>query len=330
MGRASIIKRTIKRWLLRSRLVDTMYKAGQGNYVIMCHDVPRRNAEKFEAALRFLSSRFTIVSLSTLVQQIQEAGRRKPTGLLALTFDDGLCNQYEVVYPILKRMSLPATYYVCPGLAETGDLAWTWEMGIRLGRLSSEEQRRLGRSRQSIVEIVDWMKTISFEARTRIQDEIIDCDPGFEFQQSEIEQYASMTWDQIGKLDSNLITVGSHTYSHMNLPQASDSQLDFELRETREQLEQTVGRPVVHFCYPDGIYDRRTLRAVSSHYESAVTTKMGVVRAGDDILQLPRIHLQLDVPEFAYSLAMNSFNAAPRPLQIRDFTDTPEFITQKG
>jgi peptidoglycan/xylan/chitin deacetylase (PgdA/CDA1 family) len=35
-------------------------------------------------------------------------------GELALTFDDGLRNQFELAYPALRRLGTPATFFVCP------------------------------------------------------------------------------------------------------------------------------------------------------------------------------------------------------------------------
>src|SRR3990172_6763913 len=101
------------------------------------------------------------------------------------------------------------------------------------------------------------MKTIPVHERERLQNDIVACTPDFLFTSIENDLYAPMTWDHLASLDSSLITVGSHTQTHINLPQASDSRLDCELREGRRRLENRLGRPIVHFCYPDGLYDRR-------------------------------------------------------------------------
>jgi peptidoglycan/xylan/chitin deacetylase (PgdA/CDA1 family) len=112
-----------------------------------------------------------------------------------------------------------------------------------------------------------------------------------------------MTWDQLIALDRSLITVGAHSQTHIDLPQATDARLESELCDGRRCLEEKLGRPVTHFCYPDGLYDRRSMAAVAHHYESAVTTRRGANRSGDSLLELKRIHVDYDIPRLAWAIA---------------------------
>ena len=63
-------------------------------------------------------------------------------GIVALTFDDGLRNHCEVVYPVLKRLGVPATFYVCADLVGHPGSIWTWEIYSRLKHLSEVTQQR--------------------------------------------------------------------------------------------------------------------------------------------------------------------------------------------
>ena len=64
------------------------------------------------------------------------------------------------------------------------------------------------------------MKTIPVGRREQIEKEIHDCTPGFRFTSSDRVRFELMTWQQIQSLDPNLITIGSHTATHIDLPQA--------------------------------------------------------------------------------------------------------------
>jgi peptidoglycan-N-acetylglucosamine deacetylase len=65
--------------------------------------------------------------------------------------------------------------------------------------------------------------------------------------------------------------IGSHGLTHCPLTRSEDIQR--ELTESKEKLEQSIGRPVSAFCYPFGKFNRRTaLLARSAGYSLARTT----------------------------------------------------------
>jgi peptidoglycan/xylan/chitin deacetylase (PgdA/CDA1 family) len=68
---------------------------------------------KFEAFCKFFSERFRIVPLSEQVAACQ--ARKDMGGTLSITFDDGYRDNYEVAAPILRKLGLPATFFVTTG-----------------------------------------------------------------------------------------------------------------------------------------------------------------------------------------------------------------------
>jgi len=84
--------------------------------------------------------------------------------------------------------------------------------------------------------------------------------------------------------------VGSHTLSHPNLTDLSESDARAQIQGSREQLEQMVGEPVTAFCYPYG-HETPVLRemARAAGYDNATTTAGGLARPDDDPYGLPRV-----------------------------------------
>jgi len=76
----------------------------------MLHGISRRHARLFERVVRYVRRQFEVVPLGELVSRKKE----DLSGKLAITFDDGLRNNLEVAYPILKSYGVPATFFVCP------------------------------------------------------------------------------------------------------------------------------------------------------------------------------------------------------------------------
>jgi peptidoglycan/xylan/chitin deacetylase (PgdA/CDA1 family) len=85
------------------------------------------------------------------------------------------------------------------------------------------------------------------------------------------------------------IEIGSHGATHRRLTECSDGDLRNELRDSRHQLEDWIGRPVRTLAYPHGAVDRRVRDAAEEvGYESACTSRFGVNRGGTDPLLLRR------------------------------------------
>src|SRR4051812_47600033 len=107
-------------------IAGTARRDAGGPRILMYHGVPRRCAGELERQLRYLRRNFEVVSMGALVDAVR-SGVPSLARKVVLTFDDGLRNNVTVVYPLLKRLALPATFYVCPRLADTGRWLWNQE-----------------------------------------------------------------------------------------------------------------------------------------------------------------------------------------------------------
>jgi len=71
-----------------------------------------------------------------------------------------------------------------------------------------------------------------------------------------------MTAEELRRVaDSDLITIGSHTCTHPDLAQLSPRALDQELRESRRQLSDLIGRPIEDLALPHGSFTPAVLDA---------------------------------------------------------------------
>jgi len=60
--------------------------------------------------MQWLKSNYALVSLDELLQN--KSTEKK----IAITFDDGYANWYSNVFPVLKELNIPATFFVNSGL----------------------------------------------------------------------------------------------------------------------------------------------------------------------------------------------------------------------
>ena len=258
--------------------------------ILMYHGTPRPEAASFERQLRWLKRRFNIVPLRTIANAVANGGMLADK--VALTFDDGLRSNVEVAYPLLHRLAIPATFFVCPGLVDRAKWLWTHEARRRLARLSPQARGELAQEwdqSADITEFVAWMKTLDSATRRRVEQRVQEATPEFAPTPEERDQYDLADWKQLRRLDPAIITIGSHTLTHPILPGVPEAELESEVRDSRRQLERGLDRPVDTFAYPNGDLDPAADACVRRHYRVALRASGGWVKRGVDLHRLPRI-----------------------------------------
>jgi peptidoglycan/xylan/chitin deacetylase (PgdA/CDA1 family) len=262
--------------------------------ILMYHGTTADGAPALAAQLRYLARNFKVVSLPAMVDRLTRYSAAAPNEIV-LTFDDGLRNNLTVVYPILRELCVPATFFVCPELVGSRRWLWNHEVRCRLQSLKptalAEVRSKLLAANASVEGIVEWIKTLKLQRRQWAEGVICQATPNFLPTAAQSQAHDIMGWDDLAGLDPELITIGSHTLSHPILTTLTTDEIDRELRESRRLLEQKLEREISFFCYPNGSYDERVYQAVKNNYSAAVTTETGVLshKGSFDLHRLPRI-----------------------------------------
>ena len=82
-------------------------------------------------------------------------------------------------------------------------------------------------------------------------------------------------WNQLKEMTSNGQEIASHTVSHPNLTNLSETKIKNELEISKNIIEEKIGKPVISFCYPAGKYDKQVIEIAKENYLFARTTKPG-------------------------------------------------------
>lgn len=261
--------------------------------ILMYHSVGHEDVSvrQFRWQLRLLRNTFDVVPLPRLVDRLV-AGTANGEEV-ALTFDDGVRNHYSVVWPLLREARVPATFFVCPGLIESGAWLWNTELRTRLALLGKAERARLadraGCTQVSDRGMVEWAKRLPLERRREFEEQARALTREFEPSDAQLDRNAPMSWVQVRRLDPALVTIGSHTSTHPLLTTLSREALDAEIAGSRIALEQQLGRSVDLFCYPNGANDVASRDVVRSVYRAALATRQDVVTSQADLFALPRV-----------------------------------------
>ena len=242
----------------------------RGTRILLYHGTPPRDAGWLERQLAWLRRCFKVVPLVEILRE------RAADGCVALTFDDGLRNNVQVAYPILRRLGLHATFFVCPGLIDRGGWLWNHEARQRL--------RHAGEP----TDTVEWMKSLPLDVRRDVEARIRQATPGFAPSPAQRDEFDLATWEELRALDPRVVSIGSHTLTHPILPLSSPQEIEAEVSQSRARLEDELQRPVETFAYPNGAYDEVVHQCVRKHYRMAVAVEGGPVTAQCDPYLLPR------------------------------------------
>jgi peptidoglycan/xylan/chitin deacetylase (PgdA/CDA1 family) len=223
------------------------------------------------AFLDFFNEHFFCTTLAG-AHRLFDLGVRPDRPLLAITFDDAQLDNFVHARPALEARRLHASFYVPVDAIDRKELLWHDRLGFAALASGGNEA------------IVEEAKTWSPEERLRRVEELE------RRANSAAPDWAGpMTWDQIRKLAAAGHEIGSHSLSHALLPQLDEAAIAREVAGSKSRIEEQIDRALSSFCYPNGDYDDRSVRAVEhAGYACAVTTEWGSNARGADRFRLRR------------------------------------------
>jgi peptidoglycan/xylan/chitin deacetylase (PgdA/CDA1 family) len=90
-------------------------------------------------------------------------------------------------------------------------------------------------------------------------------------------------------VDEGSVEIGAHSVSHPHLDTLGAERAGYEIRASREALEDVLGRPVRAFAYPHGSHRDTTRRLVhAAGFTTAHAVKNALSHDADDVLALGR------------------------------------------
>ena len=267
----------------------------------------------FSQQMELLVRRYNPVPLDDVLLFLR-GEKRLPRRPVAVTFDDGFLDNFEIAAPILDRLGIPGTFYVTVAAIALESPPWFCRLRYAFGttrrsRFQSADDARVydldtpqdRRSGFLAASATCATRSGPVQAQTiRSIEEALGVEPL-------ASKGVMMNWDHVRALCRSGHTVGSHTLTHPNLAQIPESEVDHELRESRRILVSQIGKEVVHLSYPNAILEpywtpKTCEIAARAGYRTAVTSESGSVSAKDRPLSLSRVGVPRDVDEFRWAV----------------------------
>ncbi len=258
----------------------------------------------FEAQLAWLKQHTELLPLRELLDRLQ-AGRCSGREV-ALTFDDGLENHAEVVWPLLQRERVPATIFVCPGLAEVQGHVWNLELRLRWNSLPLAARQsladRLGLPSADDEVLITQAKGLGLAPRRALEAQVQAATPDWRPSERDRPRIRAMGWQALLAMDPALIDFGCQSMTHPILTHLSEAEAQVEIVDSRRLLEERLQRPVETFVYPNGDADAAVFQRVAAHYRAGFSSSPGFADAARDFTWIDRIPAAEDMARFLWRM----------------------------
>lgn len=217
-------------------------------------------AEAFRAQVAYLKRWFAMPAPEEILQSLARKSFADPIALL--TFDDGYRDNYEVAFPVLRDLRVPACFFVVTGLLDAPRLPW-WDRvaysvkrtGVDLLKLAYPEPLALDLRTMSRARATWRILRACKDARpfvpSRFFDELAGA-TGVDVDSERLARTLFMSWDDVRDMARSGMTIGSHTATHAVLASLSEPLQRRELRESRERIAAIIGARPDLLAYPVG------------------------------------------------------------------------------
>lgn len=212
----------------------------------------------FYQQLIWIKKNFTIISEKDLIETI-ESGKWFSEKVAVITFDDGYIDNYELAYPILKQLNIPATFFIACDQINGVATPW-WDQAAFVVKASAKKEftyagKRIIKDRLNSRKAVKRvLRSFKDDGDSDIEKQLNDLSKVCEVSlpSSELVKKQFMSWEQIKEVANNNISIGSHTMSHRILSSLSEDEQRFEIVESKSVLEGIIDKKVNTLSYPVG------------------------------------------------------------------------------
>lgn len=293
------------------------------------------NPKNFDDQIKYLKSRFNIISLQELVKSLRNG--IIPKNAIAITFDDGYADNLYNAKPILEKYNVPATVFISPGITDTKKEFW-WDQLERIFLLNNNIYKSLEmtidgnlyfwdiktyKDAQSIYnQLHPLLKYITSSERDNCITRLLEWAGLTEDGRESLRTLTSSEIIELAK--GGLIEIGAHTMSHCTLIIESKEKQEWEIKESKAILEKIIGKEVLSFSYPYGGIDDASLESQEivrkSGFNCGIANVQKCVDLKTDLFWIPRRlvrnwdlnYFQENIDSFLYLNSNDIFDLAKK------------------
>jgi peptidoglycan/xylan/chitin deacetylase (PgdA/CDA1 family) len=261
---------------------------------------PGLPANLFEQQIKYLMRHHLLCDLGSLLKKL-DAGEPVPDNAVAITFDDGYRDNYDLALPILQKYGASATIFLTTGFVDHQDIPWNDKICFALkhssrsgvefvtDRRSYFSLKSVEGRLQAVDEILWFLRRIPHIQKTERMNSLLS--------ELGVNDFGTLsdsmlTWNQVSEMNKAGITFGAHTISHPILSRIPLETARKEVTDSKTIIESRLQRKIDLFAYPSGTsqdYTEDIKKLLSeTGFRAAVTTVFGTNTPETDPFELRR------------------------------------------
>lgn len=243
--------------------------------------------------------KYDFISLDSLADMLtSETGRTKP--FICFTLDDGYKDNFEYAVPIFEKYKVPYAVYVTTCFPDKTAFLWWFILdtiiqknacielsnGKRFPAKNKDEKEKAFLDIRVLL-LSNSQKEFERKFYSLLSNYTADIRIG-------LDEYV-LSWNDIRTMsNSPLCTIAAHTKNHSALSQLDESAALYEIIQGKTELENKIGKPVLHMAYPYGsaaeVSEREYALAKKCGFKTAVLSYGGNFKRldGCNLFALPR------------------------------------------
>ncbi len=266
------------------------------------------SAAQFEQQMAWLKNNSDILNEDDLLLVLENRKTlAKPSAMV--TFDDGYIDNYTLAYPILKKHSIPAIFFIPTDSIATRQLGW-WDI---IAYLIKKTRKTTVIFEGIEIHLTDPAEAIKYflmkkksEPHEKTRDLLVRLAEACEvpLPSRDTQSVELMSWEHIREISHAGITIGSHTHSHAVLSTLSLAEQKKEMSKSKEILERELGCTIQSISYPVGNYEHFSketqILAAECGYKLGFSFNTGT-NANKDMMpyNIKRVGVQAEIELFA-------------------------------
>lgn len=224
--------------------------------------------ENFELIIKWaIKKKYNFIDLETFIKYLNAEISLNEKSIY-FSFDDGWNGNIELI-PICEKYNVPITIFVSIEPVISGNFWWEY---FKNGK---DAYKKINR--------------IKLLPEDKFKEEINKAKLNNKLERTAI------TESELDLLNSHsLVNIQSHSYTHPILTNLKEDSLDFDLKASKEYLEDKLNKEIYAFCYPNGSFEEREVSFTKKYYKYAFSTIQDFPQINSNLYTIPRIALTDD------------------------------------
>lgn len=270
-----------------------MSKKSTKLFVLAYHKI--EDLENFESQMTYLRKNYNILNDQGIKEYFQNKSTLSSKKNLIITFDDGDISNYSGAFPILKKLDIPAIFFIITDLVNSRKPFWWDEIEHILGKQAGYEK-------------VWEVKKLPNQERLVFLDELRRNNRSSSF------EYIQLTNLQLKEMKEAGMIIGNHSHTHPMFDHCTNEEIVDELKKSTSFLKEAGLHPD-YFAYPNGNYSKKAeghLKEYGVKYAFLFDHKINI---GDvNPLRISRLIVNDTTPQWKFKLILSGWHSKILPL----------------